>query len=103
MAPLGCDRCGMEKPLVANEQGQALCDVCQLAIEHEFDITEKVKNSPLLARLVEEVRLEQVDDRPVGYNRMHNRHNRSGPYRRPSPPPAPDPEPPKPEPEPKKD
>ena len=32
--------------------------------------------SPLLARLIEEVRNEKIDD-PNAYNRMHNRHNRS--------------------------
>lgn len=47
-----------------------------LGSPEEFDITEAVANSPVLARLVEEVRNEQVDD-PQAYNRMHNRHNRS--------------------------
>ena len=70
-------------------------------IEGEIDITDKVKSSPLLARLVEEVRLEQVNDQAVGYNRMHNRHNRSGPSRR--IPIGPTPEPRKPDPETKKD
>ena len=42
----------------------------------EIDITEAVRNSPILSRLVEEVRIEQVS-RPQSYNRMHNRHNRS--------------------------
>ena len=42
----------------------------------EIDITEAVKNSPILSRLVEEVRIEQVSG-PQSYNRMHNRHNRS--------------------------
>ena len=60
------------------------------------DITEAVRNSPILAILVEEVRLEKEELRAVGYNRMHNRHNRSGP-RRPYPPrPLPEPEPPSP-------
>lgn len=68
--------------------------------EGEFDITEKVRHSPLLALLVEEVRLEQVDDPPAGYNRMHNRHNRSGPRTPRWPRPEPRPEPPQPEPEP---
>ena len=40
------------------------------------DITEAVRNSPLLSILVEEVRIEQATF-PLGYNRMHNRHNRS--------------------------
>ncbi len=51
----------------------------------DIDITELVKKSPLLARLVEEVRLEWDEARNVeAYNRMHNRHNRSGrsPYNR---------------------
>ena len=42
----------------------------------EIDITEAVRNSPILSRLVEEVRIEQLY-RPQSYNRMHNRHNRS--------------------------
>ena len=41
-----------------------------------IDITESIRNSPILATLVEEVRIEQVS-RPQSYNRMHNRHNRS--------------------------
>ena len=64
----------------------------------EMDITEKVKNSPILARLVEEVRLEKLAG-PSAYNRMHNRHNRSAP-RGPWPPRKPEPEPPKPDSEP---
>ena len=57
---------------------------------HEIDITELARNSPLMARLMEEVRLEK--ERGVyGYNRMHNRHNRSvprtSPVRVPEPPP----------------
>ena len=43
---------------------------------NEIDITEKIKNSPVLARLVEEVRIEKLSG-PYSYNRMHNRHNRS--------------------------
>lgn len=41
----------------------------------QIDVTEVAKRSPLLARLIEEVRLEQADNRttPQGYNRMHNR------------------------------
>ena len=44
--------------------------------KERFDITEVVANSPVLARLVEEVRNENLT---VGksYDRMHNRHNRS--------------------------
>ena len=42
----------------------------------EIDITEAVRNSPILSRLVEEVRIEQISE-PQSYNRMHNRHNRS--------------------------
>ncbi len=41
-----------------------------------IDITELVAGSPVLARLVEEVRNEQVTEH-YAYNRMHNRHNRS--------------------------
>ena len=40
------------------------------------DVTELVASSPVLARLVEEVRNEQVTEH-IAYNRMHNRHNRS--------------------------
>ena len=42
----------------------------------EIDITEVVTRSPVLARLVEEVRNEQAPEAQA-YNRMHNRHNRS--------------------------
>ena len=42
----------------------------------EIDITEAVRNSPILSRLVEEVRIEQISG-TQSYNRMHNRHNRS--------------------------
>ncbi len=45
-------------------------------LAQEMDITEAVKNSPVLSRLVEEVRMEQVAGHQ-SYNRMHNRHNRS--------------------------
>ena len=41
-----------------------------------IDITELVTRSRVLARLVEEVRNEQLTDY-YAYNRMHNRHNRS--------------------------
>ena len=40
------------------------------------DVTRVVAGSPVLARLVEEVRNEQVSEH-YAYNRMHNRHNRS--------------------------
>ena len=40
------------------------------------DVTKVVAGSPVLARLVEEVRNEQVSEH-YAYNRMHNRHNRS--------------------------
>ena len=40
------------------------------------DVTEVVRNSPVLARLVEEVRNKQVEELNA-YNRMHNRHNRT--------------------------
>ena len=55
----------------------------------DIDITERVRNSPVLARIVEEVRQEEAaGSSPQLYNRMHNRHNRSGP-RWPLPPPPP--------------
>lgn len=64
----------------------------------EIDITERVRNSPILARLVQEVRLDGI--RGVSAcDRMHNRHNRSitrrPPVRLPPRPeePAPAPEP----------
>ena len=43
----------------------------------EVDVTAVVAGSPVLARLVEEVRNEQVNEPHGAYNRMHNRHNRS--------------------------
>lgn len=41
----------------------------------------------VLLRLIEEVRMEreeaeEAQNRPTGYNRVHNRHNRSGSYNR---------------------
>ena len=61
------------------------------------DITEAVRNSPILAILVEEVRMvEELGMDVASYNRMHNRHNRTMPRRYPVPPP----EPPRPEPDP---
>ena len=55
------------------------------------DVTELVKRSPVLARLIEEVRTEP--NPASAYNRMHNRHNRSMPRPRPLPPrPEPTPE-----------
>ena len=42
----------------------------------QIDITEAIRNSPILARLIEEVRIEQ-EPAFQSYNRMHNRHNRS--------------------------
>ena len=56
----------------------------------QIDVTELVKRSPILARLVEEIRLEE-NQGISGYNRMHNRHNRTI---RPRPYPYPQPEPP---------
>ena len=47
-----------------------------LELTDRMDVTELVASSPLLARLVEEVRNEQVTT-DHAYNRMHNRHNRS--------------------------
>lgn len=45
-------------------------------LDQEMDITEAVRHSPILSRLVEEVRNEQAVNLQ-SYNRMHNRHNRS--------------------------
>ena len=66
---------------------------------NEIDITETVRNSPLLARLVEEVRLDQRAGANA-YNRMHNRHNRSITRRSPVRLPLPDPKPEEPAPKP---
>ena len=44
--------------------------------EEPKEIDEKAPMSPVLARLIEEVRNEKSES-PHGYNRMHNRHNRS--------------------------
>ncbi len=41
---------------------------------HEIDVKEI--SSPVLARLIEEVRNEETHNAQA-YNRMHNRHNRS--------------------------
>ena len=41
---------------------------------HEVDVKEI--SSPVLARLIEEVRNEETHNAQA-YNRMHNRHNRS--------------------------
>ena len=43
----------------------------------EMDVTAVVASSPVLTRLVEEVRNEQLNEPHGVYNRMHNRHNRS--------------------------
>ncbi|MEK6371114.1 MAG: YhhA family cyclophane-containing RiPP [Acidobacteriota bacterium] len=40
------------------------------------DTDAEVAPSPALARLIEEVRNEQIEG-PNAYNRTHNRHNRS--------------------------
>jgi hypothetical protein len=40
------------------------------------ELDAKVTPSPVLARLIEEVRNEKTEG-PYAYNRMHNRHNRS--------------------------
>ena len=42
-------------------------------------------DSPTLARLIDEVR-QDLDDPPVAYNRIHNRHNRGGTNPRPTDP-----------------
>ena len=57
------------------ENGQVQIDTKSSPLE-EIDITELVIRSPVFARLIEEVRNEQVSDK-YAYNRMHNRHNRS--------------------------
>ncbi len=40
------------------------------------ELDAKTELSPVLARLIEEVRYENAEG-PHAYNRMHNRHNRS--------------------------
>ena len=40
------------------------------------ELSGKLAPSPVLARLIEEVRNEKTEG-PHAYNRMHNRHNRS--------------------------
>lgn len=40
------------------------------------ELNGKVRLSPVLARLIEEVRYEQIEGANA-YNRTHNRHNRS--------------------------
>ena len=47
-------------------------------VVNEDEQPEKVQEgiSPVLARLIEEVRNDKIED-PNAYNRMHNRHNRS--------------------------
>ena len=42
----------------------------------DFDVTQLVTSSPVLARLIEEIRNDLVTNHNA-YNRMHNRHNRS--------------------------
>ena len=66
-------------------------DIDQINQIDQVDVTELVKRSPILARLIEEVRLEEALG-ISGYNRMHNRHNRT--IRPPRPYPYPQPEPP---------
>ena len=56
----------------------------------DIDITELARNSPLMARLVEEVRRAK-ENQVLAYDRMHNRHNRT--IRRLPPIPLPDPRP----------
>jgi hypothetical protein len=46
------------------------------AEEKPNELDAKVALSPVLARLIEEVRLEKAES-PHAYNRTHNRHNRS--------------------------
>ena len=46
------------------------------APKKEQEGPQETPTSPVLVRLIEEVRNENVED-PHGYNRMHNRHNRS--------------------------
>ena len=52
-------------------------EVKSLAAEEKARETEvKVAHSPVLAKLIEEVRNEKAESLNA-YNRMHNRHNRS--------------------------
>ena len=63
----------MNDGTINEAQGELAKDV---DVSQQVDITEAVKNSPILARLIEEVRIEQ-EPAFQSYNRMHNRHNRS--------------------------
>jgi len=52
-------------------------EVSALATEKKpRELDGKAELSPVLARLIEEVRYEKAEG-PHAYNRMHNRHNRS--------------------------
>ena len=42
-----------------------------------WDVDLDTLESATLARLIDEVR-QDLDDPPVAYNRIHNRHNRGG-------------------------
>ena len=57
-------------------ENEYLDGLVELDWTQEMDITALVANSPVLLRLVEEVRSQQSPD-VLAYNRMHNRHNRS--------------------------
>lgn len=57
--------------------------------DQELDDLHARTPSAVLRRLIEEVRQERSDGTPSGYNRTHNRHNRTGPSA-----PAPRPKPP---------
>jgi len=50
----------------------------EAAIEDAFSDPETKPIPPAIQRLMDEVRAEQQT--PEGYNRAHNRHNRSGSY-----------------------
>jgi hypothetical protein len=59
--------------------GEAVCheEVTAPSTEKKVsDLDAKVAHSPVLARLIEEVRNQQPEV-PNAYNRTHNRHNRS--------------------------
>ena len=68
-----CGQTRMTNEMGSKRQAEHLRE---LELLQQIDITEAVKNSPVFARLVEEVRVEEISGRQ-SYNRMHNRHNRS--------------------------
>ena len=55
---------------------QELANVEELTHTQHVEVDMKMVSSPVLTRLIEEIRNNAVSDQSV-YNRVHNRHNRS--------------------------